>query len=273
MTKTFHLHLVSDASGEISELLARAVVAQLENVKAERHMWNMVREQTQVDEVLAGVTANPGFVFHSVVEPKVRHALENGCRDLGVPHLAILEPFVLALARHLDAKVCYRPAARHVRDADYFKRIEAMRFILRHDDGQSGDDLDDAEIVLVGVSRTSKTPTCIYLANRGIKTANIPIVPGCPLPISLTKVGKPFFVGLTMEPMMLVRIRRERLDMLKQTYPTDYTDIKAVSRELTEARRLFASHGWPVVDVTHKPIEETAATILQIYERSAGTGR
>jgi hypothetical protein len=148
-----------------------------------------------------------------------------------------------------------------------------MRFILRHDDGQSGDDLDDAEIVLVGVSRTSKTPTCIYLANRGIKTANIPVVPGCPLPISLTKVRKPFFVGLTMEPMMLVRIRRERLDMLKQTYPTDYTDIKAVSRELTEARRLFASHGWPVVDVTHKPIEETAATILQIYERSAGTGR
>jgi len=260
MTKTFHLHLVSDASGEISELLARAVVAQLEDVKAERHLWNMVRERVQVDEVLAGLAKNPGFVFHTVAETEVRH-------------LAILEPFVSALARHLDAKICYRPAARHVRDADYFKRIEAMRFILRHDDGQSADDLDDAEIVLVGVSRTSKTPTCIYLANRGIKTANIPVVPGCPLPISLTKVRKPFFVGLTMEPMMLVRIRRERLDMLKQTYPTDYTDIKAVSRELTEARRLFASHGWPVVDVTHKPIEETAATILQIYERSAGTGR
>lgn len=273
MTKTFHLHLVSDASGEISELLARAVVAQLEDVKAERHMWNMVREQAQVDEVLAGVAAKPGFVFHSVVEAPVRSALENGCRDLGVPHLAILEPFVLALAGHLEAKVRYRPAARHVRDADYFKRIEAVRFILQHDDGQSADDLDNAEIVLVGVSRTSKTPTCVYLANRGFKTANIPFVPGCPLPISLTKVRNPFFVGLTMEPMKLVRIRRERLDMLGQTYRTDYADIKAVSQELKDARRLFAQHGWPVVDVTHKPIEETAATILKFYERATGTGR
>jgi [pyruvate, water dikinase]-phosphate phosphotransferase / [pyruvate, water dikinase] kinase len=273
MTKTFHLHLVSDASGEISELLARAVVAQLEDVKAERHMWNMVRERTQVDEVLAGVAANPGFVFHSVVEAEVRQALENGCRDLGIPHIAILEPFVSALARHLDAKIRYRLAARHVRDADYFKRIEAMRFILRHDDGQSTDDLQDAEIILVGVSRTSKTPTCIYLANRGIKTANIPVVPGCPLPIPSTKARKPLFVGLTMEPIMLVRIRRERLDILKQNYQTDYTDIKAVSRELMDARRLFAQQGWPVVDVTHKPIEETAATILQIYERSTGMRR
>lgn len=273
MTKTFHLHLVSDASGEISELLARAVVAQLEDVKAERHLWNMVRERAQVQEVIAGIAENPGFVLHTVAETEVRQVLETGCRDLGVPHLAILEPFVLALARHLDAKVRYRPAARHVRDADYFKRIEAMRFILRHDDGQSADDLDDAEIILVGVSRTSKTPTCIYLANRGIKTANIPVVPGCPLPISLTKVQKPFFVGLTIEPMMLVRIRRERLDMLKQTYKTEYTDLKAVSRELTDARRMFAQRGWPVVDVTHKPIEETAATIFQFYERSAGTSR
>jgi regulator of PEP synthase PpsR (kinase-PPPase family) len=273
MTKTFHLHLVSDASGEISELLARAVVAQLEDVKAERHLWNMVREQAQVDEVLAGVTENPGFVFHSVVEAKARHALEKGCRELGVPHLAILEPFVLALARHLDAKVHYRPAARHVRDAYYFKRIEAMRFILHHDDGQSADDLDNAEIVLVGVSRTSKTPTCIYLANRGFKAANIPVVSGCPLPISLTKVRKPLFVGLTMEPTMLARIRRERLEMLKQTDRTEYADIKAIARELMDARRLFVQNRWPVIDVTHKPIEETAATILQLYERRAGIRR
>jgi regulator of PEP synthase PpsR (kinase-PPPase family) len=273
MTKTFHLHLVSDASGEISELLARAVVAQLEDVKADRHLWNMVRGQVQVDEVLAGVTANPGFVFHTVVETQVRQALENGCRELGVPYLAILEPFVLALARHLDAKICYRPAARHVRDGDYFKRIEAMRFILQHDDGQAVEDLDNAEIILVGVSRTSKTPTCIYLANRGLKAANIPIVPGCPLPISLARVRRPLIVGLTMEPLMLSRIRRERLEMLKQNYRTDYADIKAVSRELADARRLFAQHGWPVVDVTHKPIEETAATILQFHKRRAGICR
>ena len=273
MTKTFHLHLVSDASGEISELLARAVVAQLEDVKAERHLWNMVREQAQVDEVLAGVAANPGFVFHSVVETETRRALEDGCRNLGVPHLAILEPFVSALARHLDAKIRYRPAGRHVRDADYFKRIEAMRFILHHDDGQSADDLDNAEIVLVGVSRTSKTPTCIYLANRGFKAANIPVVPGCPLPISLTKVRKPLFVGLTMEPTMLARIRRERLEMLKQTDRTEYADIKAIARELMDARRLFVQNRWPVIDVTHKPIEETAATILQLYERRAGIRR
>jgi [pyruvate, water dikinase]-phosphate phosphotransferase / [pyruvate, water dikinase] kinase len=190
-----------------------------------------------------------------------------------VPHLAILEPFVVALARHLDVEVHYRPAARHVRDAYYFKRIEAMRFILHHDDGQSAEDLDNAEIILVGVSRTSKTPTCIYLANRGIKAANIPVVPGCPLPVSLTKIRKPLVVGLTMEPMMLVRIRRERLDMLNQSYPTDYTDNKAVSLELKDARRLFAQHGWPIIDVTHKPIEETAATILRLLKRDAGAPR
>jgi regulator of PEP synthase PpsR (kinase-PPPase family) len=273
MTKRFHLHLVSDASGEISELLARAVVAQLEDVKADRHLWNMVRDQARVEEVLAGIAANPGFVFHSVVETETRRALEDGCRSLGVPSIAILEPFISALARHVGAKINYRPAARHVRDADYFKRMEAMRFILRHDDGQSVEDLDAAEIVIVGVSRTSKTPTCIYLANRGFKAANFPVVPGCPLPSSLTEVRKPLFVGLTMEPMVLVRIRRERLEMLRQNYRTDYADIKSVSRELAEARRLFAENGWPVIDVTHKPIEETAATILQHYQRYAVSGR
>ncbi|MGF1641688.1 MAG: pyruvate, water dikinase regulatory protein [Rhodospirillales bacterium] len=273
MARIFHLHLVSDASGEVSDLLARAVVAQLHDVQAERHLWNMVRDQSRVEEVLAGIAAAPGFVLHTVVEEVTRRALEAGCVRLRVPHMAVLEPFVDALAGHLGAAVHYRPAARHVRDGDYFRRIEAMRFILHHDDGQSVEDLDDAEIVLVGVSRTSKTPTCIYLANRGYKVANFPVVPGCPLPEPLVRSRKPLFVGLTMDATALARIRRERLDMLKQNYRTDYADIKAVARELDEARRLFLERRWPVVDVTHKPIEETAAIVLQYRQHHVSFSR
>lgn len=265
--KTFHIHLISDSTGETVITAARAALVQFEGVETTEHVWPMVRGQNQVEEVIAGIKAHPGFVLYTLVDPETRAILEEGCRRLQVPSIAMLEPIVAALGAYLGAEVHARPGRQHIMDADYFGRIEAMHFVLSHDDGQSTRDLNDADVVVVGVSRTSKTPTCIYLANRGIKAANIPVVPGCPLPPEITEVVNPLIVGLTEDPKRLVEIRRNRLRMLKQDQQTDYVDSETVAQEISAARRLFARHGWPVIDVTRRSIEETAARILQLYNR------
>lgn len=265
--KTFHLHLISDSTGETVGLVARACLVQFENIRAEEHLWSMVRTEKQVTDVITGIQENPGFVLYTIVNVKIRNILEDGCQKLQVPCIAVLDPVTAALGIHLDAEVHAQPGRQHVMDAEYFGRIEAMHFVLSHDDGQSTWDLNEADVVLLGVSRTSKTPTSIYLANRGIKTANIPIVPGCPIPEELFKTIGPLIVGLTKEPKRLVEIRRQRLRMLDQDEETDYVDFEKVSKEINEARRLFAKNDWPVINVSRKSIEETAATILQLYNR------
>ena len=265
--KIFHLHLVSDSTGETVGLVARACLVQFENIHAEEHLWPMVRTEDQVAEVITGIQENPGFVLFTIVNEDLRDILQDGCRKLQVPCIAVLDPVTAALGAHLDAEVHAQPGRQHVMDAEYFSRIEAMHFVLSHDDGQSTRDLDEADVVLLGVSRTSKTPTSIYLANRGIKTANIPIVPGCPIPEELFKANGPLIIGLTKEPKRLVEIRRQRLRMLDQDEETDYVDLEKVSKEINEARRLFNKNDWPVINVSRKSIEETAATILQLYNR------
>ncbi len=265
--KTFHLHLISDSTGETVGLVARACLVQFENIRAEEHLWSMVRTEKQVTDVITGIQENPGFVLYTIVNVKIRNILEDGCQKLQVPCIAVLDPVTAALGIHLDAEVHAQPGRQHVMDAEYFGRIEAMHFVLSHDDGQSTWDLNEADVVLLGVSRTSKTPTSIYLANRGIKTANIPIVPGCPIPEELFKTIGPLIVGLTKEPKRLVEIRRQRLRMLDQDEETDYVNFEKVSKEINEARRLFAKNDWPVINVSRKSIEETAATILQLYNR------
>ena len=265
--KSFHLHLVSDSTGETVSLVARATLAQFKDVETNEHVWAMIRNQSQLDEVIVGIKANPGFVLYTLVNDKVRQTLEKTCRELNIPCLAILDPVFAALSSHLGAEIHHWPGHQHVMDAGYSKRIEAMHYVLNHDDGQSTGDLDQADILVLGVSRTSKTPTCIYLANRGIKAANIPIVPGCPLPDEVMKLNKPVIIGLTSDPKRLIEIRRNRLRMLKQDEVTDYVDVDTVTREVNEARRLFSQHDWPVINVTRRSIEEVAATILQLYTR------
>ena len=265
--KTFHLHLVSDSTGETVGLVARACLVQFENIQAQEHLWPMVRTKDQVADVITSIQENPGFVLYTIVNDDLRDILQDGCRKLQVPCIAVLDPVIAALGVHLDAEVHAQPGRQHVMDAEYFGRIEAMHFVLSHDDGQSTRDLDEADVVLLGVSRTSKTPTSIYLANRGIKTANIPIVPGCPIPEELFKANGPLIIGLTKEPKRLVEIRRQRLRLLDQDEETDYVDLEKVSKEINEARRLFTKHDWPVINVSRKSIEETAATILQLYNR------
>ena len=265
--KSFHLHLVSDSTGETVGLVARACLAQFENIETTEHLWNMVRSEDQTKAVIAAIKEHPGFVLYTIVNEDIRAMLEEGCRRLQVPCIAILDPIIAELGAHLGAEIHAQPGRQHVMDAEYFARIEAMQFVLSHDDGQSTWDLDVADVVLLGVSRTSKTPTSIYLANRGIKTANVPIVPGVALPEELFTANGPLIVGLTKDPKRLVEIRRQRLKLLDQDEETDYVDLEKVSNEINEARRLFTKHNWPVINVSRKSIEETAATIIQLYNR------
>jgi [pyruvate, water dikinase]-phosphate phosphotransferase / [pyruvate, water dikinase] kinase len=268
---THHLHLVSDSTGETVGAVARAAMVQFEGLRAIEHLWSMVRTERQLERVLAAVEAEPGPVMFTLVSPALRTKLRQACDKLKLPCIPVLESVTGTLAVHFGLQTTGKLGAQHALDSEYFHRIEAMNFVLTHDDGQSTRDLNEADVVLVGVSRTSKTPTCIYLANRGIKAANVPLVPGCELPGELLQARKPLIVGLTNDPNRLVQIRRNRLRMIEETTETDYVDLDAVKAEVEQARRLFSEHNWPVIDVTRRSIEETAAAILQLYvERRRG---
>jgi regulator of PEP synthase PpsR (kinase-PPPase family) len=261
----FHLHLVSDSTGETLITVARAVVAQYEGVAAIEHVYPLVRSKTQLDRVTAEITAAPGIVLYTLIDPELSGPLEEVCRESGSPHLSVLSPVHALLQSYLGTASSARPGAQHMLNAEYFKRIDAMNFTLMHDDGQLPADMNDADVVLVGVSRTSKTPTSIYLANRGVKTANIPMVPGVPLPPDLATARKPLIVGLIASPERIIQIRQNRLLSLKADENTSYVDEDAVSEEIARSRRLFTRNGWPVIDVTRRSIEETAAAILDLY--------
>ena len=269
-TKLVHIHLVSDATGETIYRVARACLVQFEGIEAIQHVWSLVRSQSHLEKVLGGIAAQPGPVMFTLVDEKMRGALQDGCRRLQVPLIPVLDPVIGALGSYFGMPGGHQPGKQHSLDAEYFGRIDAMTYALTHDDGQSTWNLDEADVVLVGVSRTSKTPTCMYLANRGIKAANVPIVLNVPLPEELFKVTRPLVVGLTNDPQRLVQLRRNRLNMLAQEDETDYTDLDMVKDEVVKARRLFGERGWPVIDVTRRSIEETAAAILQLYTQRRG---
>ena len=260
------IHLVSDSTGETVTLVGRACLVQFDHVEPQEHLWSLVRTEDKVQEILAVLEEEGGVVIYTMVDQKIRRLLEEGCATLQIPCIPVLDPIIGALGQYLGTKGHARPGSQHVMNAEYFSRIEAMQFALIHDDGQSTWDLDEADVVLLGVSRTSKTPTCIYLANRGVKTANVPIVPGCPIPKEVFEIDKPLIVGLTKDPKRLVEIRRQRLRLLDQDENTDYVNLEMVSQEINEARRLFSKHEWPVINVSRKSIEETAATIFQLYQ-------
>ena len=268
---SFHVHLVSDSTGETVILVARASLVQFEQIEPQEHHWTMIRSPNQVEGVRKGIADNPGFVIFTLVNNENRKILEEGCRRLQLPCVPVLDPVVAGLGTYLGAEIHARPGGQHVLDDEYFNRIEAMQFALSHDDGQSTWDINDADVVLMGVSRTSKTPTSIYLANRGIKTANIPLVPGCPIPEEIFEAKNPLIIGLTKDPKRLVEIRRQRLRMINQDENTDYVDLEMVSKEINDARRLYTKHDWAVINVSRKSIEETAATIIKMYQEHQET--
>jgi len=266
----FHLHLVSDSTGETVHSVARACLVQFDGAQAVEHVWSMVRTRSQIERVIAGVEANRGVVLFTLVSDTLRGLLQEGCRRIQAPAIPVLDPVIGALASYLGRESRGLPGKQHLLDSEYFARIDAMTFALNHDDGQSSWGLNDADVCLVGVSRTSKTPTCLYLANRGIKAANVPFVPGVPLPPELLEAKHPLIVGLTNDPERLIQLRRNRLDLLHHDQATEYTNIDAVRSEVREARRVFVERHWPIIDVTRRSIEETAAAIMKLLARRHG---
>ncbi len=268
-----NLHLVSDATGETLNAIARATTAQFEHVHIIYHRWSLIRTRFQLHRVLEGIEGEPGPVLSTLVDKALRADLELTCGRLQVPLVNVLDPVMNLLAEHLGEQAAARPGKQYVLNADYFRRIDAMHYVLAHDDGQAQPGIAEADVVLVGVSRSSKTPTCFYLANRGIKAANVPLVPNLPEPDGLDAVHCPV-IGLTLDAAALIEIRRHRLKLIaagnstgivRQT-GTEYVDEEAVKAELLWARRLCNRHGWPVIDVTRRSIEETAATVLQLMD-------
>lgn len=261
----FHLHLISDATGETLITVARAAAAQYVKMMPVEHMHPLVRTQKQLDRVLAEIEEAPGIVLYTLLEDYLVERLEAKCRELSLPCLSILGPVLNLFQAYLGAETTHKVGAQHTLNADYFRRIDALNYTMMHDDGQQADDLEEADVVLVGVSRTSKTPTSIYLANRGVKTANVPLVPGLPLAPSVEKLANPLVVGLYASPERIVQIRQNRLLGLKVQRDDDqYVDRQAVAEEIAMSRRLCSKHSWPLIDVTRRSIEETAAAVLAL---------
>src|SRR5262249_24894139 len=261
----FHLHLVSDATGETLITVARAAAAQYVKVTPVEHTYPLVRSQKQLDRVLAEIEASPGIVLYTLLDSELSQRLEAKCRELSVPSLSILGPVLSLFQSYLGAETTARVGAQHTLNAEYFKRIDALNYTMLHDDGQHTEDLEHADVVLVGVSRTSKTATSIYLANRGVKAANVPLVPVMPVPPPLEALRQPLVVGLFASPERIVQIRQNRLLGLKAERANDaYVDREAVANEVAFSRRLCAKHGWQLIDVTRRSIEETAAAVMAL---------
>lgn len=267
----FHVHLVSDSTGETLNAMAKAVTARFDGVIPIEHIYALVRSAKQMDRVLEEVASAPGVVLHTLVDRDLREQLEEGCRRLDMPQIGALDPLVGAMSRYLGAALSSRVGAQHTLDHDYFNRISALDFAMAYDDGQGTlEQLEGADVVLCGVSRTSKTPTCIYLAHRGIRAANVPLVPGQEDGERLTQLKKPLVIGLTVSPDRLIQIRRNRIDNLNANQTSSYTDQDAVRDETIKARRAFERRGWPTIDVTRRSVEETAAAVINVLTSGKG---
>lgn len=264
----FHLHLISDSTGETLIAAGRAAAAQFQSYHALEHVYPLIRNRKQVMQVLDAVDAAPGIVLYTIVDRDLSEAIDLRCREIGVPCVSVLDPVIDLFQAYLGAPSRRRSGAQHVMDADYFARIDALNFTMDHDDGQLPADFDDADVVLIGISRTSKTPTSIYLANRGIKTANIPIVPGQPLPKRLMLATKPLIVGLIATADRISQVRQHRVLGSTSTFHAEqYVDRASIAEELKYARSLCARNNWPIIDVTRRSIEETAAAIVALRPR------
>jgi regulator of PEP synthase PpsR (kinase-PPPase family) len=260
----FHLHLISDATGETLTTMAKAAAVQYSQVRPIEHVHPLVRTTKQLERVLKEVEQSPGIVLYTIVKRELIEEIERRCRELKVPSLHVLQPIMKVFEAYLGAPQTPVVAGQHLVDADYFRRIDALNFTMAHDDGQLPQDLNTADIIILGISRTSKTPTSIYLAQRGYKTCNLPLVPGIELPEALTKSHRAFVVGLVASPERIAEIRRNRVHFLGDRNLDDYVDRSQIATELAYTRRLCARYGWPVIDVTRRSVEETAATIIRL---------
>lgn len=263
--RSFHLHMISDATGETLITIAKAVRVQYAQVRAIEHLHPLVRSQRELERVLKDVEAAPGIVLYTIFNRALADHLEAECKRMNIPCVAALKPILQVFESYLGTKSTPTVGGQHVLDADYFRRIEALNFTMMHDDGHLPQNLNDADIIVVGISRTSKTPTAIYLANRGFKTANVPLVPGVLVPPELELPTKAFVVGLVASPERISQVRQNRVIEQAHNHLDEYVDREAIAAEIAQTRQLCARHGWPIIDVTRRSIEETAAAILRLY--------
>jgi len=269
----FNMYLVSDATGTTLQGLARAALSQFDNINPSERFWPMIRSEVQLDRALADIKKNPGPVLFTMVDKGLRRKLQAACAVLDVPCMPVLDPILRSMSSYLGIPSKGIPGLQHALDDAYFKRIDAVDFALAFDDGRHLDGLEEADVILVGVSRTSKTPTCVFLARRGIKAGNIPLVPSVPFPEHVTQFKKPLFIGLTESPKRLENLRRSRLqadEYDKHHTQNEYLDLEHIEEEIKKARRLFTKNKWPVIDVTRKSVEETTAEIYALLQRHRG---
>lgn len=260
----YHLHLVSDATGETLNTVAKAAAAQYATFRPIAHIYALVRSTMQLNKALREIEERPGIVLYTIIDPDIRRQLELACERLSVPCVSILDPVITILAQYLNAQSTPQVGGQHALNSDYFRRIDALNFTMAHDDGQSTEDLEKSDVIILGVSRTSKTPTSIYLAQRGVRAANIPIVPGVALPARLTAISGPLIVGLIASAERIAQIRRHRLLTLKESRSTEYIDPRRITEEIVSMKNLCLSNDWPMIDVSRRSVEETAASIMNL---------
>ena len=263
--KKFNLYLISDSTGETVVNVGRAAAAQFEAIEPKEHLWVMIRTKRQMGKVLKAIEKNPGIVMYTIADPLLAKELKDGCISLNAPCVPVLYQAISDLSNFLKLEATSQIGKQHELDSNYFTRIEALNFAITHDDGQAANNLEKADIVLVGASRTSKSPTSVYLAYRGYRAANVPFVPGCLMPENITKLKKPLIVGLTIMGERLVEIRRNRITGIGENKDTSYTNLELVNNELLLAKKYFLENNWPIIDVTRRSVEETAATIIQYF--------
>jgi len=262
-----HVYLVSDSTGETVSNVSRSVLAHFENMEVEEHLWSLVRTKGQIDKLASSLQKNHGIVMYTLVNEELQEYLRETCAKLQVLAIPVLAEVISILSSHLGVKTINLPGRQHTMNEEYFTRINAINFALAHDDGQAYFDVNKADIILVGPSRTSKSPTAMYLAYRGYKAANVPFVMGQKLPEELEKIEKAMVVGLLINPDRLIEIRKNRIVSMNDVSNTSYVDYTKVEQEIAEAKKIYQQHGWPIIDVTRKSVEETAATIIKLYEQ------
>jgi len=266
-----HVHLISDTTGETVNSVARAVFTQYEDLEIEEHFHSLIRTKGQIGRVVEEIRKTGGIVMFTIVDKEIRKILKEKCKEMGVLCIPVLADIISNVSDYLGVKSSKEVGRKLIMDYDYFSRVAALNFTLNHDDGQAFWNLEEAEVVLVGVSRTSKSPTCIYIANRGYKTANVPFINKATFPKEISKLKNPLVVGLHIHPETLIQIRKNRLLSIDVNEKTDYTDIDKVEKEVDEAKKYFAKNNWFTVDVTRRSIEETATIIIKMIEkRKAG---
>ena len=274
MSNTYEIYLVSDSTGETLDRIFLAVKAQFNNLEYKVHQYSFTRTENQILKIIDICKKRKNsIILYTIVDTKLAKYLAQISEKEKIPCFGVLGDLILSFSKLLNQKASHIPSGQHALNEEYYERIEAIQFTMNHDDGKLTNDLKKSDIILLGVSRTSKTPTSIYLANRGYKTSNIPLVNQNSLPEILVKNPKlTCIVGLTTEPERLMEIRKNRMNSLKEIESTDYTDLEKVSKEVEEAKKLFKKYNWPTVDVSRKSVEETAASVIKIYEIEKNNG-